>query len=360
MKMFVALAVTLALAGCGTTSPPPQSGPTGWDYRADEDRALVALAKDIGFTGQLGISRRPASFHLFSLGLPDQPSNKDVWPWASVTKQVVATMVMQQVEAGTLSLDAPASRYLAGFGPETAPTIRQLVQHQSGLRNPDRNDEADNSAPSFLVTGGSGTAWCLAGRSSPEPDPHKYDYNNCDYIMLSAILAKVTGIPINALFDQSIAQPAKLANTGFLASKPDRPFMGAEPYYRTRIPRYGAGAGLVGPLEDMARFDRALMDGTLLNATGRKQLWAGNPGLDDMALGQWQYHVQLTGCAEPVSVIERRGGIGKYALRNFIVPGKDLVLVLATENRQFPFKDVRKGEGAAFNLLSKAACGVPA
>ncbi len=357
MRWLIAPALAIAVSGAAFAAAP--GDPANWQHHDPTDGNLANQAGRLGFAGQLAISRETGSFDLMAVGMPDRPSVTDAWPWASVTKQVVATLVMQQVEAGTLALDTPASRYLEGFGRAAAPTVRQLLRHQSGLRNPDKTNPESDAHRSFFKVGTKRIDWCLAGRNNPEADPHRYDYNNCDYIVLDAILEKVTERPLGVLFQQSIADPARLADTGFLSGDADRAFIGAEPDYRTRIPMYEGGAGLVGPLEDMVRFDRSLMDGTLLSQDSRRQLWHGDPGLDDMALGQWQYEVQLSACTGPVSIIERRGGIGKYALRNFILPAKNLVLILATQDRQFPFEDVRTGKGAAFELLSTAVCGAP-
>ena len=54
---------------------------------------------------------------------------------ASGTKPIVATQVMQLVEAGEISLDAPAIEYLPGdFTFDTnGATIRQLLSHRSGI-----------------------------------------------------------------------------------------------------------------------------------------------------------------------------------------------------------------------------------
>lgn len=71
------------------------------------------------------------------------------WPWASVTKQVLSVLVMKQVEAGRLALDTPASRYFPALGPAAgAPTIRQLLQHRAGLRNPEDSPKDASGTPS--------------------------------------------------------------------------------------------------------------------------------------------------------------------------------------------------------------------
>ena len=64
-----------------------------------------------------------------------------IFDLASLTKVVATTTaVMQLVERGGISLDAPASRYWPGFGAagKTTITIRQLLTHYSGLK-PDLN-----------------------------------------------------------------------------------------------------------------------------------------------------------------------------------------------------------------------------
>ena len=84
-------------------------------------------------------------------GLADRESRRvlridDVWRWASVTKQVTASLVMHQVHSGRIVLDAPVSRYLPEFvGPASGRiTVRHLLQHTSGL--PNQNDTPRNAA----------------------------------------------------------------------------------------------------------------------------------------------------------------------------------------------------------------------
>lgn len=117
-----------------------------------------------------------------------------LWPWASVTKQVMAVAVMQQVEKGKLDLDAAADKYLPALaGDAQAPTIRQLLQHQSGLRNPDDTPEDATGIPDFYTTGPSGIDFCLKDRTAPSENGWRY--NNCDFIVLGAVLESVTGDP---------------------------------------------------------------------------------------------------------------------------------------------------------------------
>ena len=352
---LLAAGLLMAMAGCAG-APPVKEDISAWGYRADEDMALANLAKARGFTGHLAISRRAGSFHMAALRDPMLPGNDDVWPWASVTKQVVATLVMQQVEAGTIQLEAPALRYLNRVdGKLSSPTIRQLLRHQSGLRNPDDSEPDAAGFPSFYTTGSTGLDWCLAERAAPVTD--NWRYNNCDYIVLGAILEKVADKPIGTLFAENIAGPADMKDTAFSDSDSTRAFIGANADYRATLARYGASAGLAGTLEDMILFDRALLDGTLLGAEARDEMWSGDPALGYMGLGQWAFSAPLSGCAEQIRIIERRGGVGKYQVRNFILPEKDLLLALATEDGEYDFGEIWIGSGVSYDLLSLAACG---
>ncbi len=59
-----------------------------------------------------------------------------VYRFASVSKPITATAVLQLVEQGRLDLDAPVQRYVPTFPEKAWPvTTRELLCHQSGIRN---------------------------------------------------------------------------------------------------------------------------------------------------------------------------------------------------------------------------------
>lgn len=285
------------------------------------------------------------------------PARDRSWPWASVTKQVLAVLVMQQVEAGKIDLDRPASRYLRSMR-GTSPTIRQLLQHQSGLRNPDDSSPDADGVPDFYTTGPTGVDWCLEVRGEPGD---KWRYNNCDYIVIGAVLEKVTGTPIGELIDMRIGSRIGWEETGLLLSGDQTSYVGKTDQYDLRIARYGASAGLVGPLEDMLRFDRTFFGrigsaDPIFSEESRDIMWDSDPALGYMGLGQWVFEAPLAGCDAPVKIVERRGGIGKYQLRNIIIPADKMVLAVATQKEGFEFGEIWTGSGVMYELLSEIAC----
>ena len=234
-----------------------------------------------------------------------------------------------------------------------SPTIRQLLQHRSGLANPDDSPPDATGFPSFYSDGPTGLDWCLADRTAPSD---QWRYNNCDYIVLGAILENVTGTPIEALLEKRIAIPSGWRDTALLRAGSARDYAGRDPTYTTRIARYGTSAALVGPLADMLRFDRALMAGRLIGPKARAAMWQGDPQLGYMALGQWVFEAPLAGCDAPVRIVERRGAIGKYQVRNIILPQRDMALALATADGEFDFGEIWTGSGALHDALAALAC----
>lgn len=282
-----------------------------------------------------------------------------VFPLGSVTKQVVATLVMEEVELGKVALDAPAARYLPGLarGGQRGPTVRELLQHRSGLRNPEDSPRDASGGPGWYTTGPTGLGWCLAGRGRPGGG---WRYNNCDYLVLGAILEQVERRPAPRLFAERFASAS---GTGALftgegpdaradANWPGGP-TGAE---RATLRRYGAAGGMVGTAGDVLAFDRALLTGALLTDRARAEMWRGDPGLGGMALGQWSFAAPLKGCAGPVRIVERRGGVGRFQARNVILPDLGLSLVMLTNRGDFDFGEIWRGRGPSYDVLSAAAC----
>ncbi|GLI96898.1 hypothetical protein Sbs19_07160 [Sphingobium sp. BS19] len=324
------------------------------------DKAISRIAADAQFDGWVLVADRnrilseQGAGTIGSLAPDERFTATQIWPWASVTKQVVATMVMQQVAEGRIDLDRNAADYLPALaGPIAPPTVRQLLQHRAGLRNPDDSPKDARGTPSFYWGGPTGLDWCLGGRAAAGGD---WRYNNCDYIVLGALLEKVAGTPFDTLFRQKIARPVKLRSAAMLEGKAVADMVPAAPAYVTALPRYGSAGALAGTARDMLAFDRALLNGKLLPAKARDTLWAGDPALGYMALGQWVFSVPVKGCKAPVRIVERRGGIGDFQVRNLILPDLGLFVIAFTNRETFDFGEIWTGKGFSHDLLQQVAC----
>jgi D-alanyl-D-alanine carboxypeptidase len=267
-------------------------------------------------------------------------------------------LTMQQVGRGRVSLDAPASRYLPQLASGApSPTIRQLLQHRAGLRNPEDTPKDASGTPAWFTASDDALGWCVVGRTAPGGD---WRYNNCDTLVIGALLENVAGTSLPELFDREIARPLQLEATACESgvAPPRQTEMAVEltPEERAIFKRFGAAGGLIGTPLDLLAIDRALMAGTLLSPASRNAMWAGDPKLGYMALAQWSFDAPLKGCAAPVRLIERRGGIGRFQVRNILLPAEGKVLMLFTADGDFDFGEIWQGKGLSHDLLAKVAC----
>ena len=340
----------LASAGCAAY---PAAGPVPTAVAPEPLSRLQKTLAAYDFHGEALYSPDAVTTH--RAAHPDFAEGA-AWPWASVTKQVVATLVMREVAEGTFALDDPVGRYLPTLAPSDI-TWRELLQHRSPLPDPSATEEDAAGWPQFYRTDApSPLAFCMSGLG--EPPAEGFRYNNCDYIVLGAALERATGLELGALIEERLGKPAQWTDTRLFGGDEMRDFVAQEPAFTRALARYGASGALVGPLADMVRFDRALLEGALLDETARNTLWQGDPALGYMALGQWAFAASLKGCAAPVRIIERRGAIGPIQVRNIILPATGQILVMATDRAEgtFDFGEIWTGSGLAHDALAAIAC----
>jgi D-alanyl-D-alanine carboxypeptidase len=340
---------------------------------AQSDQARYApleeLAKLAKFTGEIGIAAgrttRTWAFDRARSGKDDSGFNSRQWRWASVTKQVIAVQVLQEVGKGTIALDAPLGRYLPNFSSGNAGkvTVRQLLRHQSGLPNPDDTAGSGSGLAPYYAPGYSGsrdplTGYC-AGPVKGEPGGN-WAYNNCDYIVAGALLQAVTGMGWVKLVEERIAKPLGLKTLRAFpgGAKTRSGLVGGKPEPRIDFAAFGAAGSLQGSLGDLLLFDRALLGGALLPPAQLAELWDGQADLGYIALGQWVFDAPLKDCAQPVKLVERRGAIGGVQVRNFIAPDNGVAVAIFTDKAEgdFEFGEIWQGAGFSHDLLNFALC----
>jgi D-alanyl-D-alanine carboxypeptidase len=197
---------------------------------------------------------------------------------ASLTKSYTATVVLQLVGEGKLSLDDTIERRLPGVVPNGSKiTIRQLLNHTSGLSDFEGNPRylkpylAGNFAyywsPRQLVRMGVSHKPLFApGRG--------WSYSNTNYVVAQLIVERATGRTLGAELKRRIFQPLNLRQTTY-PTKPGLPSPYAHGYMLLGDPPLtdvtglspslapGSG-GIVSTVRDVADFYRALLTGRLL------------------------------------------------------------------------------------------------
>ncbi|MEO0698898.1 MAG: hypothetical protein AAFY81_04175, partial [Pseudomonadota bacterium] len=89
----------------------------------------------------------------------------------------------------------------------------------------------------------------------------------------------------------------------------------------------------------------------------RAEFWTGNPALSTMALGQWVFDVQHEACETPITVVQRKGGIGKYNLESVMLPKLGRSMVFATTMEGLEVGEIWAKQGLIYDLVGILACG---
>ncbi len=342
--------------------------------QADTARLDAAIEREHAagrFDGVVLVGQADAVAYQRAIGLADRDAKRPhtvdaVWRWASVSKQLAAVLAMQQVEQGKLSLDARLSTLLPAFkAPRAADiSLRMLLQHTSGLPNPDARP-AFYSARFAKDNGPVAAAlrYC-SGKPLAEPGAG-FSYNNCDTLVLQAVLERVRGQPYARLLQSAVAQPLGLTQMAMASVMPGTASTGmptgyidaktVEPAFN--LASFGAGGAVRGTPQELWQFDRALMQGRLLGQDALRTLWQGEPKLGYVALGAWSFPAKLAGCPANVALVERRGQIGGVQVRNLMAPALGSALIVFSNTAQTEFGEIWQGKGLAHELASAAFCG---
>lgn len=183
----------------------------------------IGHAGKIVFRQAFGSRKLPGEPGLDGTPAPAEPMTEDtVFDLASLTKSLgTATAVLQLYEQGRVGLDDPVQKYLPDFNPADDPrrasvTLRMLLTHTSGLAGDlsmdgpwglDRADKAD------------GLRRALNARLDFGPG-ELFHYSDIGFILLGAMVEKVTGEPLDVYVRRAVFEPLGMADTGYLpASK---------------------------------------------------------------------------------------------------------------------------------------------
>jgi D-alanyl-D-alanine carboxypeptidase len=133
----------------------------------------------------------------------------------SITKTFVAALVGRLAMAGTIGLDDPLSKYVPDFPNAANITLRELLNHTSGID--DLFDYQGTIGPALLyrptVTWTPAQVFArLLGPRFPKPGSNYY-YSNTNYILLGLVIEKATGQTVAALVRSEFLTPLGLTHT---------------------------------------------------------------------------------------------------------------------------------------------------
>jgi D-alanyl-D-alanine carboxypeptidase len=195
------------------------------------------------------------------------PADRPALYWASAGKTFVAVVILQLVEEKRLSLDAVIEDFVPGVPNGRAITIRDLLQHTSGIYSANEDGAARatprwrSAAENIAIADRHGAMFCPGAA---------WRYSNTGYDLLGMVIEKVDGQDYRSAIESRILRPLGLTtlkvpgpgDAGDGIAPPITANAAAGAAIKPGWP--GAAGPIAGSAQDMARFWAALLGGKVL------------------------------------------------------------------------------------------------
>ncbi|MFE4334608.1 serine hydrolase domain-containing protein [Streptomyces sp. NPDC056831] len=384
-KRWLAAAAATLTAGAAVAIPllADAHEATAPGYRQDDLHRDTDAIQALGVTGvQARVTTRPGRDLVATSGVAEAGTDRPVprngyFRMASTGKALVATVVLQLVAERKLALDDTVDRWLPGLVDGNAGsriTIRQLLQHTSGIHDDDLpgyttpqeyyERRYDTYTPQQIVA--------LAMRHRPDPPGTGWSYSNTGYALLDMITEKVTDRPWHQEVEDRVLKPLGMDHTYLPGSTPAlrRPhangyqvFPSGERVDVTKVILPDPG-GYVSTTADVNRFFQALLGGKLLPQARLAEMKDTVP-VNEKIQVFWPHGRYGLGLVNrPLSCggsyWSHEGGDGGYITLNGATDdgSRTVTVSMSTALGDSPDNALRQ-EQAASNLVDHALCDTP-
>jgi CubicO group peptidase (beta-lactamase class C family) len=308
--------------------------------KADQIDQLMNKYAEYGqFTGSILVADKGEIIYKKGFGLanrewnvPNEPNTKHLL--ASITKQFTSVLILQLMEQGKLKLDDPISAYLPDYPKPNGDQIkiRHLLSNSSGIPN-------YTSFPDFFQT----TAFrpfdlneiikLFADSALHFKPGEKFEYSNSGFIVLGAIIEKVTGKKYEECLQEYIFNPLKMNNSGYnhqetvLKNRSSGYELNGKAVINAKFfEGYSAGS-LYSTVEDLYLWDQALYSDKLITEKSRELLFDRHVKRD---AGQYYgFGWFINENTDQTVTVEHSGGIFGYnTLISRVPKDKNLVVLL--------------------------------
>jgi CubicO group peptidase (beta-lactamase class C family) len=211
------LAVLALLTVSRAAAQTPPGFAQAWRPVADSFHSALAREGVVG--GSLWFIRGDSVLVREFHGKADQATGRPIdantiYHWASITKTFTSIGIMQLRDRGRLSLDDPIVKYVPElmavhnpYGPMEGITIRHLLSHSAGFRNPTWPWGGDQPWQPFEPTEWSQLVAMMPYTQILFPPGSKYSYSNPGLIFLGRVIEKLSGDDYEVYIDKNILKP---------------------------------------------------------------------------------------------------------------------------------------------------------
>ncbi|MDQ6767604.1 MAG: beta-lactamase family protein [Candidatus Eremiobacteraeota bacterium] len=296
---------------------------------------LAAVSLAIGDHGTV-IYAKGYGYRDLARHLPATPQT--IYNIASMSKQYTAACVLLLQEDGKLNIDDKLSRYLPNFPHGNSITVREVLNHTSGLS--DYLDLIDNATLTPAKVRAALDKLKLKFRPGS-----RFDYSNSNYIVAGLVVEKASGMSFDEFLRSRILYPLHLQSTTVGTSPLYLPG-GATGYTVIKgrtvpvNPRADDAATLDFPdgginsnVSDLIRWDNALDSGRVLNQELLAMMFTPSPYRADWP-GGYALGVGLDSVGKHREIVHTGGWIGFTGI-NATLPDDRFAVVLLSNTDTF-------------------------
>src|SRR5580698_7983865 len=224
-------------------------------------------------------------------------TSRTLYRLGSVSKPLTSTAAMQLWERGKIDLDAPVQKYCPAFPKKEWPiTTRELLGHLGGIRHykSDSQDDPEIGNTKHFESVADGIKFFANDPLIAKPGT-KFHYSTMGYTLVGCAIEGASGETFVDYLRENVFVPAGMSDTqadDLIAIIPHR-----TRYYSKN--KSGAvvnadlldasykipGGGLISSADDMARFEIAMLNDTLLKRATRDITWTPQKTADGLQSG---------------------------------------------------------------------------
>lgn len=298
---------------------------------ADAPGASVLIARD-----DQVIYRSARGRASIELDVPLTP--QQTFRIGSITKTFTAAAILKLSVAGKLSLNDPLSKFLPDFPGAAHITLAELLSHTSGVSDAWESDPAKPQDTASLVK-------LIAAHAPDFPPGAAWAYSNSGYMLLGAVIEKVTGQPWHEVIREQLTQPLGLTHTAYYPdeavvagrvtgySQDEHGHVVLAPFASISGP--SAAGALTSTVDDLFHWMRALAGGRVLPPALYQEMSSAKATAQGDPV-QYGYGLML-GTVRGEPVVEHNGGIDGFASQLTYFPKQHItVVVLANTDAGSP------------------------
>lgn len=294
--------------------------------------------------GAVLIARGDSILYEKAIGLADMSTKQALttrhqFRIASVTKQFAAVAILQLAEAGTLKLGDEIQKYVDFPVKERPITIEHLLTHSSGI--PDFTRTAAYTPEAYAKPITLPELLALFANEPLEFTPgSKWSYSNSGYILLTAIIEKVSGQNWSDYAREHLFKPAGMtSSSAAIAGGPlqneavgyAEGEQGWEPAYPISLSWPRAAGCIRSTVRDLWAWNRTVyagkLVGTAMLTSAHRPFLLSDGTATDYGYGWFLQQVQGS------PTIEHNGGIDGFTSSSLYLPQEDLYVAVLV-NRQ--------------------------